>query len=137
MSSSSPSSSSPPSVPYPHGMSLHVSIYIRATDIGKFFAAFRPVYESVINEPECLFFEVYKSTPAPPSTSTPEKEEEEVIKLSWVEDWAYTPESFMTRQMSKEYYADYLAATELLFVRPREFEVRERLGSPYFSVGRA
>lgn len=43
-------------------------------NINKFFEHFKLVYDAVIAEPECLFFEVYQS-PEEPGT------------LHWVEDW--------------------------------------------------
>lgn len=56
------------------GFSLHVKIFIDPSNVDKFFELFKPVYEQVIAEPECRFFEVYQS-PDEPGT------------LSWVENW--------------------------------------------------
>lgn len=33
--------------------------------------------------------------------------------------------------MTKEYYKDYFAITEPLFVKPREFKMLRRVGAPY------
>ena len=57
-----------------NGFSLHITIYISPDDLPKFWEAFQPVYDKVIAEPECTFFEVYQS-PEDPGT------------LSWVENW--------------------------------------------------
>jgi quinol monooxygenase YgiN len=57
-----------------HGISLHVTIYIAPENVEAFFAAFKPVYDKVIAEPECVFFEMYQSPDEPG-------------KISWVENW--------------------------------------------------
>ena len=36
-------------------------------------------------------------------------------------------------QITKEYYKDYLQATEAMFVQPRKVEILERLGLRYGS----
>jgi hypothetical protein len=33
--------------------------------------------------------------------------------------------------MNKEYYKPYLAATEPMFIKPREFKILKRVGAPY------
>ena len=58
----------------PLGFSLHVAIYIDAANLPKFFDYLKQVYEAVIVEPECRFFELYQSTEDPGT-------------LPWVEDW--------------------------------------------------
>jgi quinol monooxygenase YgiN len=55
-------------------LSLHMTVYIRPENLGKFWEAFKPLYDNVIAEPECTFFEVYQS-PEDPGT------------ISWVENW--------------------------------------------------
>jgi quinol monooxygenase YgiN len=47
------------------GLSLHVTITIDPSDIGRFLAAFKPCYESVVAEPDCTFFEVFHSLDEP------------------------------------------------------------------------
>ena len=37
-------------------------------------------------------------------------------------------------QIRKDYYKEYFAATEPMFVKPREFKVYNRLGSPYYTA---
>jgi quinol monooxygenase YgiN len=54
--------------------SLHVTIYIAPENLDKFFEAFKPVFNLVTAEPECLFFEMYQDPGAPGI-------------LSWVENW--------------------------------------------------
>ncbi|KAJ8132450.1 hypothetical protein O1611_g1171 [Lasiodiplodia mahajangana] len=104
---------------FTHGLSLHVTVYIAPENFDRFFAAFKPVFKKVIEEPECLFFEVYQ-TPGEPGT------------ISWVEDWSGSPDWFIKNQMTKEYYKEYLAITEPMFIKPREFKFLERLGPEYF-----
>ncbi|KAJ5625118.1 hypothetical protein N7510_001427 [Penicillium lagena] len=103
------------------GFSLHLTIYIDPQNVNKFFEHFKPVYDAVVAEPECRFFEVYQS-PEDPGT------------LHWVEDWVASTEWFMSTQMAKDYYKDYLAATEPMFVKPREFKIYTRLGAPYYTA---
>lgn len=59
------------------GISLQVTVFIAPKDVPRFWEAFRPVYDRVIAEPECTFFEVYHRS----------AEEEGVVSLSWVENW--------------------------------------------------
>lgn len=37
-------------------------------------------------------------------------------------------------QVTKEYYKEYLATTEAMFTKPREFQFLERVGPEYFMV---
>jgi hypothetical protein len=34
--------------------------------------------------------------------------------------------------MTKEYYKEYFAATDPMFLKPREFKILNRVGAPYF-----
>ncbi|KAJ5146862.1 uncharacterized protein N7443_001537 [Penicillium atrosanguineum] len=103
------------------GFSLHVTIHINPSDLPRWFELFKPVYDAVCQESECRFFELYQS-PGEPGT------------LHWVEDWTATTEWFMETQMTKEYYKEYLAETEVMFVKPREFKILKRVGAPYYMV---
>ncbi|KAJ5673518.1 hypothetical protein N7507_002645 [Penicillium longicatenatum] len=93
--------------------SLHVKVYIDPSNVEKFLEHFKPVYDAVVKEPECRFFELYQD-PADPGT------------LTWVENWHVLP-----NQMTKDYYGPYLAATEPMFVKPREFKIYNRLAPEY------
>ncbi|OOQ87806.1 hypothetical protein PEBR_16590 [Penicillium brasilianum] len=101
------------------GISLHVTVYIDPANLPKFFKYLKPVYDAVIAEPECRFFELYQS-PEDPGT------------LSWVEDWTMSSQDFMDKQITKEYYKEYLAGTEPMFLKPREIKIYNRLGPPYY-----
>ncbi|XHG02352.1 hypothetical protein AWENTII_005708 [Aspergillus wentii] len=52
-----------------HGISLQVTIFIKPEDLPKFWESFMPVYNKVIAEPECTFFEVYQSPEEPGTLS--------------------------------------------------------------------
>lgn len=43
------------------GFCLHVTVHISPENVPKFFENLKPVYDTVITEPECKFFEVYQS----------------------------------------------------------------------------
>lgn len=60
------------------GLSVQITVYIAPENLPKFWEAFKPVYDKVIAEPECTFFEVYQS-PEDPGT------------LTWVENWYVPP----------------------------------------------
>ncbi|KAI0597292.1 hypothetical protein F4775DRAFT_560600 [Biscogniauxia sp. FL1348] len=114
------SAMAPPSyAQHPEGMSLQVTVHVAPENVDKFLAAFKPVFDKVAAEPECMFFEVYRSP-------------EEPGKISWVENWSKSKEWFLQHQITKEYYKDYLSATEPLFIKPRETRVLERAGPEFF-----
>jgi quinol monooxygenase YgiN len=123
------------------GISLQVTVTIAPENVSKFLELFQSVYEKVIAEPECTFFEVYHS-PENPGV------------LSWVENWylllsffllwllltdAYVVtrtqsiEWLFQNQFSKEYYKEYLETTEPMFLKPREAKILKRL-SPFIMV---
>ncbi|KAL2216336.1 hypothetical protein M432DRAFT_623847 [Thermoascus aurantiacus ATCC 26904] len=108
------------------GISLQVTVFIAPKDVPRFWEAFRPVYDRVIAEPECTFFEVYHRS----------AEEEGVVSLSWVENWSKSKEWLIQHQLTKPYYDEYLAITTPMYVRPREIRVLDRLGPPYVMVKR-
>ncbi|KAI0858265.1 hypothetical protein F4860DRAFT_516996 [Xylaria cubensis] len=103
---------------YTHGISVHVTIYVAPENVDAFFAAFEPLYQQVIREPECLSFEVYRN---------PEKPG----KIVWVEDWSKSPSWFFHNQLTKDYYKEYLTITQPMLIFPREAELFERLPPKY------
>ncbi|KAI0440232.1 hypothetical protein F4803DRAFT_553300 [Xylaria telfairii] len=108
-------------MPLASGWSLHVTVHIAPENVDRFLAAFKPVFDKVIAEPECLFFEMYQSPQEPG-------------KLSWVENWSKSPEWFLENQVTKDYYKEYFAITEAMFTKPREFQFLDRVGPEYFMV---
>lgn len=60
--------------------SLQITIWISPENVPKYFETLRPLYEKIIAEPECTFFEYYEDP-------------EEPGRISWVENW-YVIRSF-------------------------------------------
>jgi quinol monooxygenase YgiN len=60
------------------GVSVHVTITISPENVFRFFEEFQPVYEKVIAEPDCTYFEVFQ-LPDDPGV------------ISWVENWYSYP----------------------------------------------
>ncbi|KAI1142590.1 hypothetical protein F5Y05DRAFT_231950 [Hypoxylon sp. FL0543] len=106
--------------PSSKGISLHVTVHIAPENVERFLVAFKAVFDLVAAEPECLFFEVYKSV-------------EEPGKISWVENWSKDVQWLMENQLTKPYYKEYFEITEPMFLKPREAHVLEPLG-PGFSM---
>lgn len=63
------------------GFSLHVTITVDPANIAAFLAAFRPVYEAVVAEPDCTYFEVFHSIDEPGV-------------FRFVENWSKDPQWF-------------------------------------------
>jgi hypothetical protein len=57
-----------------NGLSVQMTAYMDPKDLPQFWELFGPVFEKVIAEPHCTFFEVYQS-PEDPGT------------ISWIENW--------------------------------------------------
>lgn len=90
------------------GTVLEITIVVAPENIDKFFDIFRPLYASVIAEPECTFIEVVKD-PASPGT------------IHWVESWTKGKEWLMGVQMKKEYMQPFFEAVKLLALKERRF----------------
>ncbi|GAQ02942.1 hypothetical protein ALT_0263 [Aspergillus lentulus] len=103
------------------GISLHMTVYIDPANLPTFWKAFKPVYEAVIAEPECTFFEVYQDPENPGA-------------ITWVENWSKPMEWLVEVQANKPYYKEYFAATMPLYLKPREVKVLDRVGPPYVAV---
>ena len=99
-----------------HGMSLQVDVTVAPENAEKFLQLLKPVFDLVVAEPECLFFEVFHDPDNPGH-------------FRWVEDWSKDRKWFMEQQLTKEYYKPYLAETEPLFIKPREFTIFDRLSA--------
>lgn len=63
--------------------SLQVTVYFKQEDVPKFFEHFRPIFEKVSAEPECVYFELFQDT-------------EDPGKISWIENWDKSPSWFLT-----------------------------------------
>ncbi|KAI2624910.1 hypothetical protein GGR54DRAFT_541197 [Hypoxylon sp. NC1633] len=106
--------------PPPNGISLHVTVHIAPENVERFLAAFKDIFDLVSAEPECSFFEVYKSV-------------EEPGKISWVENWSKDRQWLIETQLTKAYYKEYFEITEPMFLKPREARLLEPVG-PGFTV---
>jgi hypothetical protein len=60
-------------------ISLHVKITIAPENVQNFISYFKPIYDVVAAEPECIFFEVYQNSAAPG-------------EFKWVENWVQSVE---------------------------------------------
>ncbi|KAI0873127.1 hypothetical protein GGS24DRAFT_502124 [Hypoxylon argillaceum] len=96
---------------------------IAPENVDKYFAAFKPVFEKVIAEPECLFFEVYQCPDQPG-------------QIIWVEDWSKSPDWFLNHQITKDYYEEYIAVSEPMFLKPVQVQFLARLGPEYCYNGK-
>ncbi|KAH8168716.1 hypothetical protein LIA77_10842 [Sarocladium implicatum] len=105
-------------MPVFHGICVRVTIYLNPSDVDAFFAVFKPVFDAICAERELMSFEIYRSP-------------EEPGKISWAENWNATQDWLMEKQITKDYYKDYFATTEQMYIKPREIEILERMGSPF------
>ncbi|KAI0842656.1 hypothetical protein F5Y06DRAFT_132281 [Hypoxylon sp. FL0890] len=110
--------------PSPKGISLHVTVHLAPENVERFLVAFKAIFDVVVAEPECLFFEVYKSV-------------EEPGKISWVENWSKDVQWLMEHQLTKPYYKEYFEITEPMFLKPREAHVWELVGPGFSMVKRS
>ncbi len=63
------------------GFGLHVTIHVDASNVDKFLDAMETIMKEVTQEPELLYMELFQD-PENPGT------------ISWVENWAKSPEKF-------------------------------------------
>jgi len=130
------------SSPSPHGIALFLKVFIAPENVARFFEYAKPIFDAVTAEPECQFFEIYQSPDDPGA-------------ISWVEHWYSIPsqsqlvfylnsgkdlltlnrnatsEWLFDVQLKKDYYTEYFKATEPMYIKPREFQVVNRVGPPY------
>ncbi|KAL4874489.1 hypothetical protein BJY04DRAFT_203879 [Aspergillus karnatakaensis] len=104
-----------------HGASAHMTVHISPENVPRFLELFRPVFEKVTQEPECIFLQLFQS-PDDPGT------------ISWVENWSKPKEWFMEHQMSKSYYDEYRAETSKMYLKPIEVRVFDLMGPEYTFV---
>jgi hypothetical protein len=64
------------------GLSLHATVHIKPEDVPQFMEQARYIFDKVVSEPECVFFELYQS-PEDPGT------------FSWVENWSVKQCNFL------------------------------------------
>ncbi|KAK4186127.1 hypothetical protein QBC35DRAFT_502123 [Podospora australis] len=108
----------PPKPKSPYGVSLHATIQIAPQNVTRFIEYAKDIVATVIQEPLCHFFELYLSA-------------EEPGVISWVENWDATLEWLVDVQLPKEYYKEYLEATEPMYIGPREMTFHNVAGPPF------
>lgn len=89
---------------------LQIKVTIDPKDRTTFLEHFKPVYEAVVNEPECAYFFIGENAQEPGV-------------FRWTEGWTKDVNWFMTNQITKAYYEPYLKATEPMFTSPRVAEM--------------
>ncbi|OCL10314.1 hypothetical protein AOQ84DRAFT_289535 [Glonium stellatum] len=94
-------------------LSLHIKITVAPENGEKFLAALKPVFEKVVAEPECTYFEVFQNPETPGA-------------FCLVQNWNCTKQEMIEVQR-KDYYKPYVAETEAMWVKPREIEIWERM----------
>jgi quinol monooxygenase YgiN len=67
-----------PAFPDLESFSVHMTVFVAPENVDKLLEAFKPIFELVSAEDDCIFFELYQD-PASPGT------------LSWVENWYVKP----------------------------------------------
>ncbi|RDW83539.1 putative quinol monooxygenase [Aspergillus mulundensis] len=98
----------------PPGISVHITVHIRAEEIPAFLHAFRSTFDAVANEPECTLFQVYQSPQNPG-------------EISWVEHWSASLEYLTGVILNRDYILRFLELTEPMYARPREARVLTRV----------
>lgn len=93
---------SPPKVQF----ILQVEVAVDPKDADTFLEHFRPIFKTVLAEPECAYF-----------LFSQDLQEPGVFR--WTEGWTEDAQWFMTKQFTKDYYGPYLKGTEPLFIRER------------------
>ncbi|KAL2797812.1 hypothetical protein BJX66DRAFT_82927 [Aspergillus keveii] len=101
-----------------NGLSVQMTAYMDPKDLPQFWELFRPVFEKVVAEPHCTFFEVYQS-PEDPGT------------ISWIENWSESKEWLVENQINKPYYAEYREIMTPKFLKPLEIKVLEKVGPKF------
>jgi len=91
---------------------IHVTIIIAPSDVPEFLKAVEILFLQVTAEPECTFVQILQK-PEQPGV------------FRFVEAWSATREWLHEVQLGKPYYAPYIAATEKMWLKPREIEIYE------------
>lgn len=90
-------------------IALNVTICIDPKDVEPFMIALRSIRSRLIEEPECLLFDVFCSDSRPG-----------IIRM--VEVWAGDREWFENNQLKKEYYGPFMTITKPMWLQPMEVE---------------
>jgi len=118
----------------PHGVSLHATVQIAPENVTSFLEWGKQIVAVVTAEPLCHFFELYQSVEDPGVISWVENW---FVLLSNIGSWVLTPSRAATAewlinvQLPKEYYKEYLEATEPMYIKPREMRIVNRVGPSF------
>ena len=139
---------SPPNMGQETGISLHLTITVAPEKSEEFLSHFKPIFDVVTAEADCTYFEVFQNPSQPGTFQIVENWSRD---LDWFMTVCVSPSlslsllpflvvnfryfvrvrSLMRRcgqvQLKKEYYKPYIAATEPLWTKPREFKFWERM----------
>ncbi len=96
-----------------HGITFHVTYKIDPSNVDKFVSALRPAWEAIAKEPECIYFDVFRSASEPGTFRLVEVWNKD---STWIED----------NHLTKDHYKQYREVTESMVVK-RDLEVFERL----------
>jgi quinol monooxygenase YgiN len=95
-------------------LTLHVTIRVAPENIKPFLEALRPCWQGVVNEPECVFFDVFHDS-ANPGT------------FRFVECWTKDEKWFREVQLKRSYYEPYNTITAQMWLVPRELQFMDRV----------
>ena len=98
----------------PMRMTLFVTITVHPKDHDEFLKALRPCWQGCIQEPECIYFDVFHSSDNPGT-------------FRFVEVWTENREWFKTVQLNRSYYEPYLSITKPMWVKDREMVYLDRV----------
>ncbi|KAF6805955.1 hypothetical protein CPLU01_15944 [Colletotrichum plurivorum] len=95
-----------------------ITLYFAPVDVPKFLEMAMPIFDKVQSEPDFLYYEMYHAHDDPGA-------------ISFLEKWSKPADWLMQNQLTKEYYKEYLAVTERMYVKPREMKILNLMGSKY------
>ena len=107
----------------PTNLTLHVTIKVAPENIESFLEALRPCWQGCLDEPECIFFDVFHD-PANPGT------------FKFVECWTESEKWFREVQWNRPYYGPYTEITKPMWLEPREVLFFERVDGWSFADDR-
>jgi quinol monooxygenase YgiN len=98
----------------PTHFTLHVTIKVSPSNIEPFLKALRPCWQAVIDEPECVLFDVFHD-PENPGT------------FKFVECWNKDEKWLRKVQLNKPYYKAYQDITVPMWIEPRQILIFNRV----------
>ncbi|KAH8779741.1 hypothetical protein F5882DRAFT_358357 [Hyaloscypha sp. PMI_1271] len=96
-------------------LTLHITWHFAPNHVPTFYEALRPLHEQIVQEKECLYFNVYEIAQQPG-----------VVRL--VEIWDCDMKWMAEVQSKKDYYAPFFEATKKISLQPQKIEVMKGVG---------